>query len=123
MIKNKLTICVKSFNHNVVKMRKIATLSEIDEEMKKKTIQIEKYVLIFVSIRNYENHMFILCNCCFSKNKKISEKCWIINIKNIIHTINEKSDTEFQIWFTFQIKCNRNIVKNIKIYDCQFFQA
>ena len=45
MIKNKLTIRAKSFNRNVAKMRKIATLSEIDKKMKKKktTIQIKKY--------------------------------------------------------------------------------
>ena len=36
MIKNKLTIRAKSFNRNVIKMRKIATLSKIDEKMKKK---------------------------------------------------------------------------------------
>ena len=36
IIKNKLTIRVISFNRNVVKMRKTATLSKIDEKMKKK---------------------------------------------------------------------------------------
>ena len=36
VIKNKLTIRAKSFNRNVVKMRKIAALLKIDEKMKKK---------------------------------------------------------------------------------------
>ena len=35
MIKKKLTVRVKSFNCNVAKMRKIATLSEVNEKIKK----------------------------------------------------------------------------------------
>ena len=36
MIKNKLTIRAKSFNRNVVKMRRIATLLKIDEKKKRR---------------------------------------------------------------------------------------
>ena len=105
------------------KCEKSRHCQKLMKRWKKKRYKSKNMYWFLYRSKMIKNHMFLLCSCCFSKNKKISKKCWIINIKNIIHTINEKNDIKFQIWFMFQIKCNWNTAKNIKMYDCQFFRT